>query len=102
MSTNTATTRSWHFLPKAGLITALLSALPILWTLAQPSEQAWVISFYSSLPLSAVAFLLGLIGFVTNRPRIHSLPGLALSTLVLLFWAFIILMMILTVAISIP
>ena len=102
MSTDTTTPRSWPTLPKAALITAILSALPVLWALLQRSEQTWVISFYSSLLLSAIAFLLGLIGLVTTRPRIYFLPGLTLSTLVLLFWAFCILMIILTVNISLP
>lgn len=87
-------------LPKAALTTAILSALPLLWILLQPSELAWVVSFYTSLPLAAAAFILGLIGIISIRLRRNSLPGLALSTLVLLFWAFCILIIILTVTIA--
>lgn len=102
METQAATSRSWPALPKAALTTAILSALPLLWIFLRPSELAWVVSFYTSFPLAAVAFVLGLIGLISIPPRTASLPALALGTLVLLFWAFCILMIILTVNISLP
>jgi len=102
MSTATTTLRSWPALSKAALTTAILSTLPLLWIFLRPSEHAWVISFYTSFPLAAVAFVLGLIGLISIRPRTASLPALVLGTLVLLFWAFIVLIMILTVTIALP
>lgn len=102
MEVRTAISRFWPALPKAALTTAILSALPLLWVFLRPSELAWVISFYTSFPLAAVAFVLGLIGLLSIRPRSASLPALALGTLVLLFWAFIVLIMILIVTIALP
>lgn len=101
MNAKKTTTRFSTYVPQASCIAVFLAALSLL-PLAGSSKVDATPVFCLSASLAVIALVLGIVGLFVTRPKAYSVAGIILSSVVLLFWAFVLLCMVLMVMISLP